>query len=780
MSGRLEPPKPFEVNSVNIRSREQDMQLPKNERSKLPDQRPICRALHILNPKKTEEDPLENAPAPTFAGSEKLVTGRIVHIWKEGHSKKHVCKALGPSKTADGRMKSFVRFAPYDEKYPHIDVPLKLFCNEKIKENPEEFLVYLEMQPWEENFMFPRAAMTRVLGAAYQVESETRAILIDHGTDYTDEFSAECLKVIPDVVPIPSEEQLLKEGRRDMRIGAKHERFVTSIDPATARDLDDALSCEPLGGGHWKVGVHIADVCTFVPFGSALDEEAKKRATSVYMVQRVIPMLPRKLCEEHCSLNTLGDKLAFTVEWTMDGQGNIVNEWMGQTVIRNQCKLAYENAQSIIDGTFTPDCLDLTHMPKSKHPWAINKIKEGVTGLWGIAKNIRRKRHERGALSLNQGRMWFDFEHGDSSMAPKGWHLHETAEANWLVEEFMVMANARVTEKCIEYCPEVALARYHGAPDPKRFEPLIQALSAKKLKMSVGSGKAMADSLEKLSDHPEFSSIKAMGIRCMMLAKYACTSESKDHSLSHFALNLELYTHFTSPIRRYADLVVHRVLKCALEIEKLYKMKLREGLSEDEITITPKDIRSGYLLLPEADVSEIAVRCNERKEEARKAGDKSLVLFYCLYLQSRYNMFKEDGKTQYKEKHKGTLIKVQDKSFNVFIETLGIDAELFHNNGQKDQLWLNTNKRNPKSGVMCIEWEEGRYQECEVLSSWEIVVYYRSDSKKLDYVAQLQPPPSDQLVTEKEALASCPEKVPKANDGAGRTPMTPMTPGAFN
>ena len=267
--------------SLKIRSREEDAALPKDERSKLPDARPICRALKLLNKPKTDDvDPIEDSkqPRPYWLGVKKLVTGKIVHIWKEGHMKKQVCKALGTAKYGNqGNYKSFVRFAPYNEKYPHMECLVKDFANEKIKEDIEGYLVYMEMQPWQVGQNFPRCKMLQVLGNAYQVETETRAILIDHGTDYTDEFSAECLKVIPDEVPIPSEAELLKEGRRDMRLGAKHARFVTSIDPASARDLDDALSCESLGGGHWRVGVHIADVSTFVPFGSDLDEEARKR-----------------------------------------------------------------------------------------------------------------------------------------------------------------------------------------------------------------------------------------------------------------------------------------------------------------------------------------------------------------------------------------------------------------------------------------------------------------------------------------------------------------------
>eukprot|EP01060_Flectonema_neradi_P026431 TRINITY_DN353_c0_g1_i1.p1 TRINITY_DN353_c0_g1~~TRINITY_DN353_c0_g1_i1.p1 ORF type:complete len:615 (+),score=139.03 TRINITY_DN353_c0_g1_i1:146-1846(+) len=538
-----------------------------------------------------------------------------------------------------------------------------------------------------------------------------------------------------------------------MRIGSKHERFVVSIDPATARDLDDALSCEPLGGGNYRVGVHIADVSAFVPFGSALDEEARKRATSVYLVQKVIPMLPRKLCEEHCSLNTLGDKLAFTVEWTMDSRGRILKEWMGQTVIRNQCKMAYENAQDIIDNKFDPSCLDLSHLPPSRHRWAIDKIKDAVHGLWTIAANIRQARFDRGALSLNQAKMYFDFENNDTNTAPKGWHLHETAEANWLVEEFMVMANARVTEKTIEFCPDNALARWHESPDTSRFKTLRDALKRKGQEMKVSSGRALADSLERLGKHREAATIKALTIRCMHLAKYCCTTEAADHSLSHYALNLPLYTHFTSPIRRYADLVVHRVLKCALEIEGIVQRAIRDGVPEDQISISPKEVPSGQLLLHESDVTDVALHCNERKEEARKCSDQSIELYYCLYLQSLYEQNKVDGRICKFEKHHATLSKVADKSFQIYIPTIGCERELFHDNGQNDQVWVGTNKKNAKEGVVYIQWEEGLFQEACILDGWEAHVTLKP-GQKLDFTVQLQPPPRSELMTEEEVLAA--------------------------
>eukprot|EP01060_Flectonema_neradi_P001764 TRINITY_DN1109_c2_g2_i1.p1 TRINITY_DN1109_c2_g2~~TRINITY_DN1109_c2_g2_i1.p1 ORF type:complete len:327 (+),score=69.28 TRINITY_DN1109_c2_g2_i1:136-981(+) len=269
--------------------------------------------------------------------------------------------------------------------------------------------------------------------------------------------------------------------------------------------------------------------------------------------------------------------------------------------------------------------------------------------------------------------------------------------------------------------------------------------------MKVSSGKALADSLARLRGHKEGATIRALAIRCMNLAKYCCTVESADHSLSHFALNLPLYTHFTSPIRRYADLVVHRVLKCALEIEGMVNKAIRDGIPEDKISITPKDIPSGQLLLHESEVTDVAVHCNERKDAARKCSEKSTELYYCLYLQSLLEQHKADGGVSHIEKHRATLTKIADKSFQIFLPTIGCERELFHNNGQKDQLWIGTILTKAKEGLMYVQWQEGLYQEVSILDGWDVNVFLKPGDK-LDFVTELQPP--SKLMTEAEVKAT--------------------------
>eukprot|EP00756_Hemistasia_phaeocysticola_P018052 Hpha_TRINITY_DN15571_c2_g13::TRINITY_DN15571_c2_g13_i1::g.106274::m.106274/K18758/DIS3L2; DIS3-like exonuclease 2 len=758
-----------------------DVALPREERSKLPDGRVVERCFQ--QPPRREklpgidaagpagEDPLAGAPPTQIfkqKDADKMPTGRVVRIWKREHKQRHVCRAFGDAfmKREGGERQEFhwVRFASYDERYPHFRVATRTLRDQyqHTIERIRDFVFYMELETeWEADSRYPWAKPMRLLGAAGQVEVETQAILVQCGTDYTDEFDERCMEPIADTFAVPTPEELKKEGRRDFRLhlpdGSENPdgRFITTIDPATARDLDDALSCDDLGNGRYRVGVHIADVATFVPMGSALDEEASKRATSVYMVQKVVPMLPRKLCEEYCSLNTISDKYAFSVEWEMDEKGRIKKEWFGQTVIRSQCKMAYEDAQSVIDGRFNPDTLNLDHIPAERRPWTIKKIKEGVANLWKIAKNMREERFNNGALTLNQKKMGFDFEDMNASLTPKGYHLGSTAEANWLVEEMMVRANCRAMEKCFEWLPENSMARYHERPDLRRFDTLATAIKSRGMKFDPTTGELLRKSLDDLAEMPQMDVIKAMSVRCMMMAKYCSSDETEreEHSLSHYALSVPYYTHFTSPIRRYPDLVVHRCLKVALEIEREYRRKSIEfkkaGKKEEEVAISWEDVPSGNLVLHTQDLHQIASHCNERKTEAREASERSIKLFFCLFLQAKYQMYQADksvGPMSYKETVRATCMSIKQKSFCVWLEGVSVEKEIFLDNGKPEgpQLWQGTAALSQCKKVL-LEWKEGQVQAADLLTSWTAHVFIKEDTQRLDFVVQLQPPPDSEL-----------------------------------
>nr|XP_051705815.1 DIS3-like exonuclease 2 [Oryctolagus cuniculus] len=254
--------------------------------------------------------------------------------------------------------------------------------------------------------------LAKSLGQAGEIEPETEGILTEYGVDFSD-FSSEVLECLPQRLPwtVPPEEF---NKRRDLSCSVQPSALVPeagklwptrkdcifTIDPSTARDLDDALSCRPLADGNFQVGVHIADVSYFVPEGSELDKVAAERATSVYLVQKVVPMLPRLLCEELCSLNPMTDRLTFSVIWTLTPEGKILDEWFGRTIIRSCTKLSYDHAQSMIENP--AEKIPETALPPVSPEHSSEEVHRAVLNLHGIAQKLRRQRFADGALRLDQ------------------------------------------------------------------------------------------------------------------------------------------------------------------------------------------------------------------------------------------------------------------------------------------------------------------------------------------------------------------------------------------
>jgi DIS3-like exonuclease 2 len=304
-------------------------------------------------------------------------------------------------------------------------------------------LVSARVAAWEAQFPFPLAQVRSSLGQAGDLATETAALLSMEQVQDDDQFTPEVLACLPPTPWSISAEELAK--RRDFR-----QHRVFSIDPPTARDLDDALSVKPLPGGGYRVGVHIADVSHFVQPGSALDKEAQQRSTSVYLVDRVIPMLPRLLCEELCSLNPGVDRLAFSVVWDMDAEGNIESTWAGRSVIRSCGKLAYPHVQSMIEGSYL--ALEGQEPPcelSGGHSWP-EVVQDSLT-LHRIASALRQRRFDGGALRLDNTRLFFKL---DGEGNPCDYGVYEQKEANQLVEEFMLLANMTTARMVAEAWPD--------------------------------------------------------------------------------------------------------------------------------------------------------------------------------------------------------------------------------------------------------------------------------------------------------------------------------------
>ena len=389
-----------------------------------------------------------------------------------------------------------------------------------------------------------------VLGQTGDNDVEMNTILAQYGLPY----------VYPKAVEEAAEKisgEITKQDeaeREDFR-----EVFTCTIDPRDAKDFDDALSIKQLDNGQWQVGVHIADVSHYVTEGSIIDKEAVKRATSVYLVDRTIPMLPERLCNYICSLRPDEDKLAYSVIFNLDDEANVKDYRIVHTIIRSNRRYAYEEVQEILEAN---GVIDGTGEPAPKAPRGGYKGENAdkLVTLDRLAKLLRAKRFKAGAVKFDREELHFDIdEHGK----PIRCYFKRSRDANKLIEEFMLLANRTVAEsigkikkgrkaKTLPY-------RIHDNPDPQKMETLRQFIVKFGYKVKTdGTKGAMARSLNKLMDdcdgRPEAKMIQSVALRAMMKAKYSV------HNIGHFGLAFDYYTHFTSPIRRYPDTMVHRLL----------------------------------------------------------------------------------------------------------------------------------------------------------------------------------------------------------------------------
>ena len=335
--------------------------------------------------------------------------------------------------------------------------------------------------------------------------------------------------------------------------------WTCTIDPADAKDFDDALSIKQLDKGLYQVGVHIADVSHYVTEGSVIDKEAMKRATSIYLVDRTIPMLPERLCNFICSLRPDEDKLAYSAIFNLDDEANVKSYRIVHTIIRSNRRYAYEEAQQVLedngvkDGTGEPAPAPGKAGYKDEFGWEICTLDR-------LAKKLREKRFKNGAVKFDSEELHFTV---DEKGHPTGCFFKRSKDANKLIEEFMLLANRTVAES-VGRVPKGKKAkvlpyRIHDNPDPQKLETLREFTAKFGYKVkTAGTKGAIARNLNKLMDDCEGKReqklIQSVALRAMMKAKYSI------HNIGHFGLAFDYYTHFTSPIRRYPDTMVHRLL----------------------------------------------------------------------------------------------------------------------------------------------------------------------------------------------------------------------------
>lgn len=546
-------------------------------------------------------------------------------------------------------------FRPTDKRVPLIAIPADQapedFWAEEGQESFNSRLFVACIKRWPITSLHPFGALVEEIGVIGNVEAETQALLKDTLSSATEAFTEGALKCLPPLPwKIPEKEY---KTRRDFR---SHRVFT--IDPETAKDLDDAVHVVRLDNGNFEVGVHIADVSHFVKLGSSLDREARKRGTSVYLVQRAIPMLPPTLSEELCSLVPNVERLAFSAVFTMNKDAQVISSWFGKSIIKSCAKLAYADAQKVIEGgQLSKEKLE-AHRPK--------EIGDDILILHQLAQKMRARRFKTGALRIDNVKLSFKL---DENGLPTDASVYCSYDAHRLIEEFMLQANMAVAQQIAAGLPELALLRRHEKPLDRRLDGFLRRAKSMGYDIDTSSGGALHRSLAKIKDDSARQALQALVTKSMMQAKYFCTGMVDIAKYHHYALNVPLYTHFTSPIRRYADLMVHRQLEAVLVEQDKFGVD-REAMAK------------------------IAQQCNVKKDAAKMAQEQSAHLFLCLLIHDltmRYGPVVRSA----------TVMGVLDAAFDVIVPEFGIEKRV-----HVDQMPIENHTYDEQTNALSIYWKD--------------------------------------------------------------------------
>ncbi|GAL62336.1 ribonuclease R [Algibacter lectus] len=432
-----------------------------------------------------------------------------------------------------------------NKMYKDIFVPIN-----KINKAEDGDKVLVSLEDWPEKSDSPNGKVLKVLGKPGEHNTEIHAILAEYGLPM--EFPHEVEEFANNIDTTISEEEISK--RRDMR-----KDLTFTIDPKDAKDFDDALSFEVLDNGLYEIGIHIADVSHYLQEGTILDDEAYERATSVYLVDRVVPMLPEVLSNNACSLRPHEEKLTFSAVFQMNDKCEIKNEWYGRTVTYSDARFAYEEAQAIIESNTNniPKEVSLTGEAYK----ADQKVADAILKMDDLAKLMRGKRMTSGAISFDKVEVKFDL---DENANPIGVFFKTSKDANKLIEEFMLLANRKVSEFVGKKDPKKTFVyRTHDEPDDSKLDNLQNVVSKFGYKLDFKDRKSVSASLNNLlkdvNGKKEQNLVDTLTIRTMSKAEYTTKN------IGHYGLAFDYYSHFTSPIRRYPDVMAHRLLQLYLD-----------------------------------------------------------------------------------------------------------------------------------------------------------------------------------------------------------------------
>ncbi|CAH8436353.1 unnamed protein product [Schistosoma guineensis] len=649
-----------------------------------------------------------------------FVVGVVSRNWRD-----YVCTYVPKSTESalDPKSESgWIIVTPWDRRIPLI----RLHTTQISKLTRERFIVRIDT--WDSYSAYPSGHFVQTLGCIGDLETETQTILIEHNLIIRNFTDAQLNELAPLSIQRPwkvDPEEVKK--RRDLRsptISGNPESediLIFSIDPPGCQDVDDALSVQWLppivdeyGKEHKRLqlGVHIADVSYFVPSGSYIDSEARRRSTSIYLADRRYDMLPGLLSGDLCSLWSGRDRYAVSVLWEIDIDSfDISNIWYGRTVIHSSYKLTYELAQRIYDSVTSEnissnsfameelvkksggleavknDIPELRELNRDECLTALDKLSKSILLLVDIASNIRERRLAKGGLELESVEVSVQFANPETrtgkleDLIPK-----EPLEMHNTVAELMIFANHWVARRCVEYYPDRACLRRHPPPRPEYFDELKRCIACRGFVLDTNSNLSLANSLKNASDpnDPEVNKVvRQLVTRAMTNALYFSTGSSNmtQDQFSHYGLALNLYTHFTSPIRRYADIIVHRLLLASLGDYRSLTTTQSELNSKNTELVTILENKTDGLFSSE----ELASICNHMNEQhwaAQQVQRSSLELFQALFFKDK----PVDDPSRYAE---GIICQLRGTNgFIAFVPRYGIRGAVCIKNADGHIAWV--------------------------------------------------------------------------------------------
>ncbi|KAM6304566.1 DIS3-like exonuclease 1 [Podargus strigoides] len=612
-----------------------------------------------------ENETEDKAPADTTG--DPMPTGKVVGIIQKNWRDYVVTFPSKEESQSQGRNAQKVLVTPWDYRIPKIRISTQQ------AEALQEYRVVVRMDSWESTSVYPNGHFVRVLGKIGDLEGEIAAILVENSI---------CIAPFSEIqmreMPVSSSKNPWKVNPEEekKRLDLRDTHLIFSIDPKGCEDVDDALSVRTLPNGNLELGVHIADVTHFVAANSYTDVEARARATTYYLADRRYDMLPSVLSADVCSLLSGVDRYAVSVLWELEKESyEMLRVCYNRTIIRSAYKLAYEAAQGLLDGdtSVVGDILELKNLDERTRQKKLSELVWAISKLTEIARHVRAKRDSCGALELEgvEIRVQLDDKNNIHDLIPKQpLEVHET------VAECMILANHWVAKKISESFPHQALLRQHPPPRQEFFTELRECASAKGFSMDTRSNKALAESLDKANDplDPIVNKLlRSMATHAMSNALYFSTGSCPEEEFHHYGLALEKYTHFTSPIRRYADVVVHRLLMAAT-------LKETKGDVKDNV-------------FSNKDLEELCKHINNRNRAAQRAQKQSTELFQCMYFKDKAPDTDERCIAD------GVIYSIRTNGVLVFVPRYGIKGAAYMKN--KEGLVISC------QGERSCEWKPG-------------------------------------------------------------------------